>query len=474
MKLFCAIYIVMFHRSRIVDDDIDIKALSTGDLGTTLEEDVGDNDPTIAGIIDERPEHVQRLEAYRQEGKWKVISQKEMDERLGHNIGHKTRHDSDSDQSPQRKQRHDSDSDQSPQRKQRHDSDSDQSPPRKQRHDSDSDQSPPRKQRHDSESDQSPPRRQRHNSHSNQSPHGKHSKNLTIQKKKRQYDSDSDASPPRRKRQNSDSDQSPPRKQRKSKSDLSSQRKQIKDFDSDQSPPRRQKRDSDSDQSPPRRQKRGSDSDQSPPRKHKKDKMEQTLSGKKAGLSSAKDMKREAELLKQREDQAFKQIGDDVSGKNAKTVFRKSGKHMKKQEEITPEERARKEKQAAQYKVWGKGLKQAELQEATVEDTLHEMSKPMARYKDDEDLNSMLRDQHRAEDPMAAFINKKKTGSTGKTKAKPVYSGPAPPPNRYNIMPGYRWDGVDRSNGFEKSIFAKISNKKAVDAMAYEWSVQDM
>ena len=57
---------------------------------------------------------------------------------------------------------------------------------------------------------------------------------------------------------------------------------------------------------------------------------------------------------------------------------------------------------------------------------------------------------------------------------KPRYRGPVPPPNRYKIMPGYRWDGVDRSNGFEKQIFTKMSEQKAVKEHAYKWSTEDM
>jgi hypothetical protein len=41
--------------------------------------------------------------------------------------------------------------------------------------------------------------------------------------------------------------------------------------------------------------------------------MNKTLSGKKAGLSSAKDMKREADILKKKEDETFKQVKQSKS-----------------------------------------------------------------------------------------------------------------------------------------------------------------
>ena len=42
---------------------------------------------------------------------------------------------------------------------------------------------------------------------------------------------------------------------------------------------------------------------------------------------------------------------------------------------------------------------------------LHEMSKPLARYRDDKDLEIPLKERERAGDPMLAFI-KNKGGAT--------------------------------------------------------------
>ena len=66
-------FLFYYFRSRIVDDDVDFKSLLPENLANTLEEDVGDNDPQVADFVDERPEHVKQLEAYRKSGAWKVL-----------------------------------------------------------------------------------------------------------------------------------------------------------------------------------------------------------------------------------------------------------------------------------------------------------------------------------------------------------------------------------------------------------------
>ncbi|XP_019941671.2 BUD13 homolog [Paralichthys olivaceus] len=423
---------------KIVDDDIDWKQMVTEEQEDEEDEEEA---PVIAEVIDDRPDEVKQLEAFKT-NRWKVIGADE---------------DQDSDRS-----QHDS-PDASPTRQGRHDS-PDISPPRQGRHDS-PDISPPRRGRHDSP-DLSPPRQQSMKSGKIQSKDSSPTRRQPSKKRS----PDPHGSPQTKKAQNrhdSDSDQSPPRK------------KAIKGeaIDLDQSPPRRRskkKQGPDTDQSPPRRRRkngRDSDEDLSPPRRPGQS--QGMLSGGMAGLVSVDVLRKEQEENRRRERK--NQPLEDES-RNAQTVFRdKSGKRRDLDSEREEQKRKAGEKAAKdeKYAQWGRGLAQGQMHQQKLEDAMHEAQKPLARHHDDEDLDRLLREQEREGDPMAAMLRRKKARTTN-MQAKPQYKGPAPPPNRFNIPPGYRWDGVDRSNGFEQKRYTRMADKKAVQEAAYKWSVEDM
>ena len=301
-------------------------------------------------------------------------------------------------------------------RKERHDSSSSDTSPLRRPPSSakalDVDLSPPRKKlvRHDSDSDMSPPRKQT---------------NLSKDPK------DTDLSPTRKFK---NTDLSPPRKSKNislKKENIKKENLFIKkEADApDQSPPRK------------RRQRHGSSSsDNSPPRSSKQ------------SMPVKRDV-RNIEVISRHNNEKEESL-----------------KTKRKQKE---EEEAKKEALSSKYKQWGRGLVQQERSKEMLEDMALEVSKPMARYEDDDDLNEMRKNRLLKEDPMYDLMNKKQQAESGKTK-KLTYKGPQPHPNRYNIDPGYRWDGVDRSNGFEKDFFKHASNRKAVKDIAYKYMTEDM
>ncbi|XP_059912885.1 BUD13 homolog [Gadus macrocephalus] len=468
---------------KIVDDDIDWKQMVDKAAEDTEEDE--EEAPVIAELIDERPEDVKRLEAFRTSDKWRTLGDDENNSTEdGEEDGDEVyevvasprlaRRDS-PDPVARKTVRHDS-PEAGPLRKMCPDS-PDTKSSRITRHDS-PDLSPRRQgKQQKGNSRESSPGRKKPNSSSSQ----KRSTDST--KARNRHDSDLDQSPPRKKMQkggNTDADQSPPRKKTL----------KGKHYDSDQSPPRRKSRPgSDSDQSPPRKAQngQGSDSDQSPPRRarqgrgsdddlsppRRKDPTKGMLSGGQAGLVSIDILRKEQEENRRRE-KHNKPLEED--SRNAQTVFRdKSGKRRDLETEREEKKRVDAEiaAKAEKYAKWGKGLAQGQMYEQKIADAMVEVNKPMARQRDDEDLDRMLREQQRDGDPMAAMLRRKKE-RTAKVKERPRYKGPPPPPNRFNLHPGYRWDGVDRSNGFEQKRYSRQADKSALQDEAYKWSVEDM
>jgi pre-mRNA-splicing factor CWC26 len=94
---------------------------------------------------------------------------------------------------------------------------------------------------------------------------------------------------------------------------------------------------------------------------------------------------------------------------------------------------------------------------------------PFARYAGDAELEAELKKRSRDGDPMATQLVSATT-ATG----KPRYTGPPGPANRYGIPPGFRWDGIDRSNGWEQRLIAQRNGMQAKKEREYQFRVEDM
>jgi pre-mRNA-splicing factor CWC26 len=162
--------------------------------------------------------------------------------------------------------------------------------------------------------------------------------------------------------------------------------------------------------------------------------------------------------------------GEDGPGE---TIYRdKFGKKVSlasKKAEKFARERKEEEEMIKQME-WGKGLVQKQEAEDLRAREEAEKLKPLARYADDDELNEELKNRVRWGDPTGGSTSSKKKK---KKKERPKYQGVFPA-NRFNIAPGYRWDGVDRSNGFEKKYLLAINESMAKKESFYKWSTEDM
>ncbi|KNG89865.1 pre-mRNA-splicing factor cwc26 [Aspergillus nomiae NRRL 13137] len=159
--------------------------------------------------------------------------------------------------------------------------------------------------------------------------------------------------------------------------------------------------------------------------------------------------------------QAQETIYRDASGRIINVAMKRAEARKAEQEKLEKEEQA-KEALMGDVQRQEREKRREQLQEAR--------AMPVARTVDDEDMNDELRARQRWNDPAAQFLTNKGPGKSA--TGKPLYKG-AFQPNRYGLRPGHRWDGVDRSNGFEKEWFAARNRKGRLEALDYQWQMDE-
>lgn len=303
--------------------------------------------------------------------------------------------------------------------------------PSRRRNIKEEDLSPPR--RDDRQDDLSPPRRR--NRQGNLSPprllREYESRDSCAKRRPNRYNksplrgSKSDRRPTSpRSRKNYNRDNSPPRKSRRH-DDSSSPPRRSKYYSKDISPIRRDNtRNTVSNRSESRNARLSPTNSRYSSRESRQDqnrepteqisnvKLTSTLDGKRAGLQNAEELVKENQAFKKREDELFNKMSAQVSGVNAATIFRdkKTGRKRNLEEEAEREKEKQKKliENKEKYDRWGKGLKQVEDYNEKIQQDVYEMSKPLARYADDDDLEKYLKEQEREGDPMLNYIRKKK------------------------------------------------------------------
>ncbi|KAJ3271774.1 Pre-mRNA-splicing factor cwc26 [Terramyces sp. JEL0728] len=182
-----------------------------------------------------------------------------------------------------------------------------------------------------------------------------------------------------------------------------------------------------------------------------------------AGLQSRKDISKQIEKERQ---STLMQIEKPEQGK---TIYRdKTGKKIDVAQEKADRlaEQKRKDAEEEAKMEWGRGLVQRKERQDMQERLEREKYRGLAVYSDDEELNNELKEVVRWGDTMAKATKKKKS-------KKHAYKGFAPP-NRFGILPGYRWDGVDRSNGWETKVFQHFHDEKSHQNEYHRWATEDM
>ena len=199
-------------------------------------------------------------------------------------------------------------------------------------------------------------------------------------------------------------------------------------------------------------------------------------SGAMAGLQTADQVTTALKRKEKAERKAMEAAGLDPTGKAQETIYRDaSGRIINvamKRAEIRAKAEEEERKQQEELEA-----RKGDVQRREKEERKRELDEAkvmgVARYADDTQMNDELKERERWNDPMAQLIASKKNSKGGKSRGGgKTYQG-AFEPNRYGIRPGWRWDGVDRGNGFERRWFSARNKKKDRDELEYHWQMDE-
>lgn len=197
--------------------------------------------------------------------------------------------------------------------------------------------------------------------------------------------------------------------------------------------------------------------------------LQKMSSGAHAGLQTAAQVTAQLEMQRKAELARIATQDPRESGKGQETIYRDASGRiiniaMQRQEARKKmEEEEEKKRQVVELNKGNVQLVRQVERRKELEDAKY---LTLARYADDKELNEDMKEKDRWNDPAAAFLTSKKKG-VSKT-GKPLYKGAAPP-NRFGILPGHRWDGVDRGNGFEKKWFQAQNARKNRAQLEHDW-----